>query len=104
MIGKVSVTLVTVIGPLFGLLTVTVNVDTPPDAMVTGANAFAMVGAVALTVKLAVFDIGPVAASLLDTPVVVLGNVPGVLLFTMIETVQLPLAGIVKPIKLISPV
>ena len=39
-----------------------------------------------------------------NTPVVVLGKTPGVLLLTTIDTVQLPLPGIVRPVILIRPV
>ena len=103
-VGKLSVTLVTLIGPLLGLVIVMVSVDVLPDAMVAGANALAMVGTAAVTVRLAVLDTALVAASLLDTPVVVLGKTPGVLLFTTMDTVQLPLPGIVKPPIFIRPV
>ena len=103
-VGNVSVTLVTVIGPLLELAIVTVKVDIPPEEIDVGANAFASVGALAVTVKVAVLDTAPVVASLLDTPVALLGKVPGVLLLMMIDTVQLPLAGIVSPVKFNSPV
>ena len=43
--GNVSVTLVTVIGPLLELAIVTVKVDIPPEEIDVGANAFASVGA-----------------------------------------------------------
>ena len=103
-VGKVSVTLATVIGPLFGLAIVMMSVDVPPDAIVAGVKTLAMVGATAVTVKLAVLDGAPVTASLLETPVVVFGKMPGVLLLTTMDTVQLPLPRIVRPLILIKPV
>ena len=103
-VGNMSVTLVTVIGPLLELAIVTVKVDIPPDEIDVGANAFASIGAVAVTINVAVLDPDPVVASLLDTPVALLGKAPGVLLLMMIDTVQLPLAGIVSPLKFKIPV
>jgi hypothetical protein len=99
-VGNVSVTLVIEIGPAFGLLMVIVSSETPPELTVAGKNAFARVGADAVTVKVAVFDALPVAASLLETPDVVFGNVPGVLLDTDTDTVHEPFAGMLRPLKL----
>jgi hypothetical protein len=101
--GKESVMPVTKIEPAFGLVIVIVNVVVPPELIVAGENDLAMVGAAAVTVNVAVFDTAPVAASLLETPLVLFGNMPGVLLITMIDTVQLPLAGIVRPAKESNP-
>ena len=96
--------LVTVIGPMFGLVMVMVSVDTPPEAIGLALKALLIVGAAAVTVRLAVFETAPVGASTLVTPVVALGKVPGVLLRTTMETVHEPLAGMVRPVKLSKPV
>jgi hypothetical protein len=76
----------------------------PPIEIVGVTNTLAIVGAAALIVSVAVLDAVPVAASALDTPDVVLGNMPGVLDVATIVTVQLPLAGMVNPVKLSMPV
>jgi hypothetical protein len=102
--GKVSVTLVTVIGAAFGLVMVMVSVDVAPEAIGFAEKAFAIVGGAALTVKVTLAEFKPVGASTLDTPVAKLGCIPGVLLRTTIETVHEPLAGMVKPVKFNNPV
>lgn len=103
-VGKVSVTLVTEMGPTFGLMMVMVSVETPPEAIGFAANALLMVGGVALTVKFTLVELTPVGASRLVTPVATLGCNPGVLLRITINTVQVPLAGIVSAVKLSKPV
>jgi hypothetical protein len=81
---------------------VNVTAELPPDWMVTGLNALAMVGvASAVTVRVAVLLAVPaVGVCVVVTPEVVLGFPPTVLLVTWKITVQLPLAGIVIPVKL----
>jgi hypothetical protein len=81
---------------------VNVTAELPPDAIVAGLNALAMVGvASAVTVSVAVLLAAPaVGACVVVTPEVVLGFPPTVLLVTVKITVQLPLAGIVIPVKL----
>lgn len=77
-VGKVSVTLVTVMAAAFGLVMVICNVDDPPDAIGLVRNVLLMVGAVAVTVKFTLAEPAPVGASLLDTPVAKFGWVPTV--------------------------
>jgi hypothetical protein len=81
---------------------VNVTAELPPDAIVTGLNAFAIVGgASAVTVKVAVLLAAPaVGVCVVVTPEVVLGFPPTVLLVTLKTTVQLLLAGIAIPLKL----
>ena len=62
-------------------------------------NAFAMVGA-ATTVRVAVLLAVPAGVWVVVTPEVVLLLPPRALLVTLKVTVQLPLAGIVMPVKL----
>ena len=102
-VGKVSVTLVTVMAPLFGLVTVMVKVDTAPAAIEAGAKTLARVGANAVTVRFAVLETALMGASVLVTPVVLLGNRPGVLLLITMATVQLLLAGMVRPLMFNKP-
>ena len=71
-----------------------------PARMLAGANDLAIVGAAALTVRLAVLDTAPVAAWVLATPDVVLGSAPGMSEVTTTVTVQLALAGMVSPVRL----
>jgi hypothetical protein len=99
-VGKVSVTLVTVIGPAFGLVMVMVKVEVLPAVIAAGAKALAMVGAAAVTVRLAVFETTLAGACVVVIALVVFGLVPGVLLRTITETVQEPDAGMVMPLKL----
>jgi hypothetical protein len=79
-----------------------VTVEDPPDEIDVGLNAFAMAGvASAVTVRLAVLLTAPaVGVWVVVTPEVVLGCEPTVELVTLKVTVQLPLAGIVIPLKL----
>jgi hypothetical protein len=81
---------------------VNVTAELPPDAIVTGLNAFAIVGgASAVTVKVAVLLAAPAVGVCVEvTPEVVLGFPPTVLLVTLKITVQLLLAGIAIPLKL----
>src|SRR6185437_412621 len=70
--------------------------------MLAGANALAMVGAVAVTVSVATFDAAPVGACALATPLAWLFCGPGTSLVTTKVTVQLPgvapaAAGMVRP-------
>ena len=78
-----------------------VSVEVCPTTMAFGAKALLMVGAattVRFAVLLAVPGVGVVCVVV--TPEVVLGRTPGLLLVTLKMTVQLPLAGIVIPLKL----
>jgi len=81
---------------------VRVTTELPPGAIEVGLKAFAMVGvASAVTVRSAVLlavPAGPLCVVL--TPEVVLGLGPVVVLVTLKVTVQLPLAGMVIPLKL----
>ncbi len=104
MLLKVSVNAPLVSATPLVLLMVKVMVLVAPKAMLAGPKALVMLGATAVTVRLAVFDTAPIAASLLDTPEVLLGNVPGVLAVTKMVTVQLPDAGMVSPLTLCAPV
>lgn len=84
----------------FELLKVNVTVELPPEEIVVGLKAFAIVGA-AKTIRFGVLLPEPaVAVWSVVTPEVVLGFVPSVLLVTEKMTVQLPLDGIVIPLKL----
>ena len=94
--GNVSVRLVTLITPAFGLPSVILKRETVPDTMVAGANALATVGAAAVTVRLAVFDTGPAAVCPVVTPEVVVGQTPTAPLVTGMVTVQLPEGGMVS--------
>ena len=78
---------------------VSVTVEEPPDAIDVGLNAFAMVGKP--TPSVAVLLAAPaVGVCVLVTPEVVLGSEPTAVLVTLNVTVQLPLAGMVIPVKL----
>src|SRR5580704_14010930 len=70
--------------------------------MAAGLNALAMVGAdCAVTVRLAVLLAGPaVVVCTVVTPEAILGWLPAMVLVTLNMIVQLPLAGIVMPLKL----
>jgi hypothetical protein len=83
-------------------VSVRVTAEFPPDAIVAGLNALAMVGvASAVTVRVAVLLAAPAAGvCVVVTPEVVLGFPPTVLLVTLKITVQLPFAGIAIPVKL----
>jgi hypothetical protein len=79
---------------------VSVTVEEPPDAMDVGLNALVIIGA-ANTVSVAVLLALPaVGVCVVFTPEAVLGCEPAVELVTLNVTVQLPLAGIVIPLKL----
>jgi hypothetical protein len=93
----VSVTEVTVIGATLLFVIVTVRTEIPPGSIAFGANAFAMLGALAVTVSVAVFDAGPVAAWLLETPEAVFGLAPIAVPRTTTVTVHESDAGIVRP-------
>ena len=67
--------------------------------MLVGLKVFAIVGG-AKTVRLAVLLAVPIAVCVVVTPEVAFGFVPTVVLVTANVTVQLPLAGIVIPLKL----
>lgn len=101
---KVSLNAAPVNGVEFGLVITKSIWLVPPMAMVGVTNDFTMVGALAFTVRVAVFDTAPVGALALATPDVVFGNAPGVLDVTRSVIVQLPEAGIVSPVKFNSPV
>src|SRR5580658_5992329 len=81
---------------------VRVTVELPPDTIEVGLNALPMVGeARAVTVRVAVLLAEPaVGVCVVVTPEVVLGLPPRLLLVTLNVTVQLPLAGMVIPVKL----
>jgi hypothetical protein len=76
----------------------------PPSAIVGVTKVFTMVGATAVTVSVAVLDTAPTGVCALETPEVVFGKAPGVFAVTSRVTVQLPLAGIVSPLKVSVPV
>jgi len=79
---------------------VSVTVEDPPDGIDAGLNALVMVGA-ASTVSVAVLLTLPaVGVCVVFTPEVAFGSEPAVELVTLNVTVQLPLAGIVIPLKL----
>jgi len=63
-----------------------------------GANAFPTVGELAVTVRVAVFDTGPVAACVLDTPEAVFGLTPADVPRTTTVTVHESEAGMVRPV------
>src|SRR5258708_33910871 len=88
-----------VTGAALRLPSVIVSVETPPGRMVPGENALAIVGAVAGTVSVAVFEGAPVAACVLETPEVVLGLAPGVVPRTTTVTVHESDAGTERPVK-----
>ena len=79
---------------------VRVTTELPPDWIEAGLNALAMVGA-ASTVSVAVLLAAPaLGVCVVVTPEVVLLLLPGVLLVTLKIAVQLPLRGMVIPLKL----
>src|SRR5271169_4179082 len=84
------------------LPSVSVTVEVPPCAIVVGLNALTMVGDARLvTVRLAVLLTAPaVGVCVVVTPEVVFGCDPTVLLVTANVTVQLPLDGMLIPVKL----
>ncbi len=99
MLPSVSLKLAPVSGKPFVLANVKVIVLVPPDVIEVGENALAMVGS-ATTVRLTALLPAPaVGVSVVLTPLVLFGLVPSVLLVTTTVTVQLPLAGIVIPLK-----
>jgi hypothetical protein len=102
--ASVSLKAALVNGTAFGLVMVKSTWLVPPSEIVGVTNTLTIVGALAFTVKVAVLDAAPVAASALATPLVVFGNIPGVLDVTRSVMVQLPAAGIVSPAKLSAPV
>jgi hypothetical protein len=81
---------------------VRVTTELPPATIEVGLNALAMVGVTKLlTVSEGVLLAAPaVGVWVVVTPEVVLGLAPGVLLVTLKVTVQLPLAGMLIPLKL----
>ena len=81
---------------------VKVKVEVAPAGMVVGLNASEMVGKLsAVTVRLTEAAAVPAAGvCVVVTPEAALGCVPTVLLVTVRMTVQLPLAGMVIPLKL----
>jgi hypothetical protein len=97
--GNVSVTEVTVIAEALPFAIVTVSVEVPPGLIVAGENALVIVGAVAVTVSVAVFDTGPVGAWLLESPEAVLLCGPTVVPRTTIVTVHERDAGTARPVK-----
>ena len=97
--GKVSVKVRALrAGAPAGLVMVKVSVAGSPVPIPTTLKALVRVGR-ACTTRLAVLDTGPVGAWLLDTPDAWLVWVPTLLLNTTTDTVQLPLSGIVRPVK-----
>jgi hypothetical protein len=86
------------------LVRIKVMVDVPPLEIVVGLNALAMVGG-ASTVRFTVDEADPRVVCVVVTPLVMFGFTPGVLEVTRTVTVQLPLAGIVIPLKvrLVAP-
>jgi hypothetical protein len=99
MLLSVSIKAAPVSAAALELLSVNVTVDVPPGWIVTGANALAIVGA-ATTFRLAVLLAVPATGvCIVVTPEVALGCTPAVLLVTAKLTVQLPLAGMVMPLK-----
>src|SRR3954471_24784843 len=86
-------------GPPFGLPTVMVSVETAAGSIVAGAKALATVGAVAVTVSVAVFDPAPVAAWLLETPDAVLLLLPAAVARTTMVTVHASDAGTESPVN-----
>src|SRR5258708_40276194 len=88
-----------VMGAALRLPSVIVSVETPPGRMVPGEKALVIVGEVAVTVSVAVFEGAPVAACGLETPEVVLGLAPGVVPRTTTGTVHESDAGIERPVK-----
>src|SRR5260221_351702 len=86
-------------GAAFRLPNVMVRVEMPPGLMDDGENALATVGEVAVTVRVAVFDTGPVAACVLETPEVVFGLTPTEVPRTITVTVHESDAGMVRPVK-----
>ena len=79
---------------------VKVTVEVPPEAIEVGLKALPIVGA-AKTVRFAVLLAAPAAGvCVVVTPEVVLGCTPATVLVTPNVTVQLPLNGMVMPLKL----
>lgn len=104
MLLKVSLNAAAVSAIAFGFDIVNSIWLVPPTDMVGMTKAFTIIGALALTVRFAVFETAPVGAFALATPVVAFGSMPGVLDVTRSEMMQLPAAGIVRPAKLSNPV
>jgi hypothetical protein len=102
--GKLSLNAPPVKALALELLNVKVMVVEPPCTIVVGLKPLVIVGA-DRTVRLAVLLAAPaVGVCVVITPVVLLGWTPGVKLSTTKVTVQLLLAGIVIPEKLMAPV
>ncbi len=99
MFASVSVNPAEVSAAPLVLASVKVIVDVPSALIVAGANAFAMVGVAALTVRVAMLDGGPVSASAEDTPEAWLLCAPGTSLVTTTFTVHEPPAGMVSPVN-----
>jgi hypothetical protein len=95
---SVSVKVAAVSALVFVFDRVKVSVDVPPTVIVAGLKAFEIVGFVR-TVRST--DAEPVPKVVCDVviPLVLLGCVPTVLEVTSTVTVQLPLAGIVRPLN-----
>jgi hypothetical protein len=84
--------------PAFGLVSVNVNVLTPPTAIGLGENAFAIFGAAStVNVSVPVFPVPPLVEV---TLLVVLSLAPLLVAVTLTLTVQVPLAAMVPPEKL----
>jgi len=86
----------------FGLVTVIVSVEVPPDGIVAGVNAFVMLGAAVVVTSSVALAVPPVPALVETTADVVLVTNPSVALVTFTVTVQLPPAATVPPLRLIA--
>ena len=99
MLTSVSVKLALVSAMPLVLPKTNVMVEVPSAAIVVGRKALVMVGATAVTVRLAVFDTAPASGVwVVVTPLVVFGCTPTMSEVTTTVTVQLPLAGMVRPL------
>src|SRR3954468_11769025 len=74
-----------------------VSVETWPGSIVGGEKALVTVGAVAVTVSVAVLDTAPVVVWLLDTPEAVFALAPAAVPRTSTVTVQASDAGTERP-------
>ena len=102
---RVSLKLILVKATGLGLDKVKVTVSMPPGNIDAALKVLAIVGASTITTRFAVFDAGPAATdSAALIPLVVLGLVPTERLVTVMVTVQLLLAGMVRPDRVIAPV
>jgi hypothetical protein len=96
---SVSVNAPPVIAVALAFFKVSVTVELPPDTIDAGLNALAIVGVPTSSIAL-LLAVPAAGVCVVVTPEVLLGSEPTVVLVTLNVTVQLPLLGMVIPVKL----